>query len=100
MPLKIADSRSPARIATPALAEGFRILPGYLLKAAQAALVAELREAFVRAPFFRPAMPRTGRPFSVEMTNLGTLGWVSDKERGYRYTPRLHIDLYGDTRGT
>ena len=29
-------------------------------------------------------MPRSGRPFSVRMTNLGVLGWVSDKN-GYRY---------------
>jgi alkylated DNA repair protein (DNA oxidative demethylase) len=29
-------------------------------------------------------MPRTGKPFSVRMTNCGRLGWVSD-ERGYRY---------------
>lgn len=28
--------------------------------------------------------------------------WIADlcKARGYRYTPRLHVDLYGDTRGT
>jgi alkylated DNA repair protein (DNA oxidative demethylase) len=32
-------------------------------------------------------MPRTGKPFSVRMTNAGPLGWVSD-ERGYRYQPR------------
>jgi alkylated DNA repair protein (DNA oxidative demethylase) len=30
-------------------------------------------------------MPRTGKPFSVRMTNLGPLGWVSDREGGYRY---------------
>lgn len=30
-------------------------------------------------------MPRTGKPFSVEMTNCGALGWVSDKDGGYRY---------------
>src|SRR5690554_5389560 len=29
-------------------------------------------------------MPRSGRPFSVRMTNCGALGWVSDV-RGYRY---------------
>jgi DNA oxidative demethylase len=29
-------------------------------------------------------MPRSGRPFSVAMTNLGPLGWVSDRS-GYRY---------------
>jgi alkylated DNA repair protein (DNA oxidative demethylase) len=32
-------------------------------------------------------MPRTGRPFSVAMTNLGPLGWVSDRAGGYRYQP-------------
>jgi alkylated DNA repair protein (DNA oxidative demethylase) len=31
-------------------------------------------------------MPRTGKPFSVRMTNCGELGWVSD-ETGYRYQP-------------
>jgi alkylated DNA repair protein (DNA oxidative demethylase) len=30
-------------------------------------------------------MPRTGKPFSVRMTNCGTLGWVSDREGGYHY---------------
>ena len=29
-------------------------------------------------------MPRSGRPFSVRMTNCGSLGWVSDRN-GYRY---------------
>jgi alkylated DNA repair protein (DNA oxidative demethylase) len=32
-------------------------------------------------------MPRTGKPLSVRMTNCGTLGWVTDKDRGYRYQP-------------
>ena len=41
------------------------------------------------APFFRPTMPGTGKKFSVEMTNFGPLGWVSDQLRGYRYE-RLH----------
>ena len=29
-------------------------------------------------------MPRSGRPFSVMMSNCGSLGWVSDRA-GYRY---------------
>jgi alkylated DNA repair protein (DNA oxidative demethylase) len=67
------------------LTDGFRILPGYLDRAAQACLVDELRAAEAEAPFFVPRMPRTGKPFSVRMTNLGPLGWVSDKDGGYRY---------------
>ena len=38
------------------------------------------------APFYRPVMPGNGKPFSVEQTNFGPLGWVSDKA-GYRYQP-------------
>ncbi|WP_271204991.1 alpha-ketoglutarate-dependent dioxygenase AlkB [Methylopila jiangsuensis] len=54
--------------------------------AAQRALLAILREAVADAPLFTPVMPRTGQPFSVRMTNLGPLGWVSDRD-GYRYQP-------------
>ncbi len=36
-------------------------------------------------PLYVPAMPRTGKEMSVRMTNCGALGWVTDKERGYRY---------------
>jgi alkylated DNA repair protein (DNA oxidative demethylase) len=58
--------------------------PSLLNRAEQEALVAELRECVKKAPLFQPIMPRTGRPFSVRMTNLGVLGWVSDRN-GYRY---------------
>jgi len=60
--------------------------PGYLDREAQEALIEDLREALTRAPLFTPRMPRTGKAFSVRMTNLGPLGWVSDAD-GYRYQP-------------
>ncbi|MBI2718468.1 MAG: alpha-ketoglutarate-dependent dioxygenase AlkB [Rhizobiales bacterium] len=63
---------------------GFKYFPAFLDRQAQEALVDLLRQAMVEAPFFMPIMPRTGRPFSVRMTNLGPLGWVSDRA-GYRY---------------
>jgi alkylated DNA repair protein (DNA oxidative demethylase) len=63
---------------------GLEYLPGFLLRQQQEALLAELRVLLPEAPFFTPVMPRTGRPFSVRMTNLGPLGWVSDRA-GYRY---------------
>jgi alkylated DNA repair protein (DNA oxidative demethylase) len=47
--------------------------------------VADLRAAVRQAPLFTPRMPRTGKAFSVRMTNCGELGWVSDETRGYRY---------------
>jgi alkylated DNA repair protein (DNA oxidative demethylase) len=39
-----------------------------------------------QAPLYRPVMPGNGKPFSVEESNFGPLGWVSDKS-GYRYQP-------------
>ena len=65
---------------------GLRFYPGYLDGAAQAALLSELRRVFTVAPLFTPRMPKSGRPFSVRMSNCGPLGWISD-ERGYRYAP-------------
>jgi alkylated DNA repair protein (DNA oxidative demethylase) len=65
--------------------EGFRFWPGALSASGQAALMTEVLAAVEQAPLYRPVTPG-GRPFSVEMTNLGPLGWVSDRA-GYRYQP-------------
>ena len=65
---------------------GLRLHPGYLDRARQQALLAALRRIFEAAPLFTPRMPRSGRPFTVRMSNCGPLGWVSD-EAGYRYQP-------------
>jgi DNA oxidative demethylase len=64
--------------------DGVKHFPGFIDRAAQESLVLALREAVIAAPLFIPLMPRTGRPFSVRMTNMGELGWVSDRN-GYRY---------------
>lgn len=65
---------------------GLRLEPGWLDRAAQEALVDALKEVVAEAPFFIPRMPKSGRAFSVAMTNCGPLGWVSDVD-GYRYQP-------------
>ena len=69
------------------LPPGIRYLPGFFDPAAQASLVEDIRAVVAAAPLFVPVMPRTGRPMSVRMTNCGALGWVTDRERGYRYQP-------------
>jgi DNA oxidative demethylase len=69
-----------------AVALGVDYCPGLLDRAAQEALRDEIRAILVEAPAFRPRMPRTGKPFSVRMSNCGPVGWVSD-ETGYRYQP-------------
>ena len=68
------------------LAPGVTYLPDYLDRAAQKSLLAEIRDIVRAAPLYTPRMPKTGKPFSVRMTNCGPLGWVSD-ETGYRYQP-------------
>ena len=65
---------------------GLRYLPGFIGPEHQRELVNDLRAAVAGAPLLTPVMPRTGRPFTVRMTNLGSLGWVSDRA-GYRYQP-------------
>ena len=65
---------------------GLRLLPGYFDRGQQTALLADIRQIFAVAPPFRPRMPKSGRPFSVQMSNCGLLGWISD-ENGYRYAP-------------
>jgi len=76
-------------VATPerGLAQGLRYFPDHFDRAAQEALVAAIRQVVTEAPLFVPRMPKTGKPMSVRMTNCGSLGWVTDKERGYRYQP-------------
>jgi DNA oxidative demethylase len=73
------------------LAPGLVHCPGYLDRQAQEALLDEIRTLIRAAPLFTPRMPRTGKPFSVQMTNCGALGWVSDAA-GYRYQA-AHPDI-------
>lgn len=66
--------------------DGLKVSPGYLDPDAQARLLEVIRAVVADAPLFVPRMPKTGKPFSVRMTNCGPLGWVSDTS-GYRYQP-------------
>ena len=67
------------------ISKGMKLYTGWFDPAGQAALLADLRQAVTEAPLFTPVMPKTGKPFSVRMTNMGSLGWVTDKTGGYRY---------------
>lgn len=67
------------------LPNGVRYMPGRLDRAAQEHLVELVRAVVAQAPLYVPEMPGTGKPMSVRMTNCGSLGWVTDKTRGYRY---------------
>ena len=66
------------------LAPGLVHHSGFLDGPAQARLSAEIAALLRAAPPYTPRMPRSGRPFSVRMSNAGALGWVSDVG-GYRY---------------
>ena len=64
---------------------GVRYVPGFLSPPMQDLLIAHVNKIIQAAPLFCPRMPRTGKPFSVRMSNCGSFGWVSDKTNGYRY---------------
>ncbi|WP_409021134.1 alpha-ketoglutarate-dependent dioxygenase AlkB [Brevundimonas vesicularis] len=95
---------------TPTGIEGFRLWPSALGMEAQQALLNQVLAAVDQAPFYQP-VTTGGRPFSVQMTNLGPLGWVSDRA-GYRYQahhpvtdqpwpalPRILLDLWSELTG-
>lgn len=67
------------------LPKGFSHIPNHLNISVQRELIDTIRDILTEAPLYRPEMPNTGKPFSVRMTNCGVLGWVSDKQSGYRY---------------
>jgi len=69
------------------LPKGLRHIPGHIDRAGQQALLEEIRAVVRQAPLYRPEMPRSGKPFSVRMSNCGDLGWVADRN-GYRYQSR------------
>lgn len=74
---------------TTSLPHGFTYKPEYFSRAEQISLLGAVADAARGdAPFWRPTMPRTGQPLSVVMSNFGPLGWVTDKEKGYRYEER------------
>lgn len=79
-----------ARASAPAFAppDGFRLLPGQLDAAAQQAMAAAILALLDETPLYHAAMPKTGTPMSVAMSNAGRFGWYSDRERGYRYVER------------
>lgn len=65
---------------------GIRLWREALDAKAQHAFLGEIFDRAKLAPFYRPRMPVSGKPFSVDETNFGPLGWVSDKT-GYGYSP-------------
>ena len=65
---------------------GFTLWPQLLSKADQEGLVEAVWQTLRQGPLYRPVTPG-GRTMSVETTNLGPLGWFSDRS-GYRYTDR------------
>ena len=67
-----------------AIIPGVSYFAGFLDRAKQEALREEVLAILDQAPLYRARMPRTGKPFSVRMSNCGPLGWMSD-ETGYRY---------------
>lgn len=77
--------QTPGSASLNVLPNGVHHIPGHFDRAAQERLRDNIRGIVEQAPFFRPAMPKTGKLMSVRMTNCGDLGWLTDKDKGYRY---------------
>lgn len=66
------------------------LMPGVMLwrekfsRLQQQALLNDVLARLEAAPLYPPRMPGSDKEFSVQESNFGTLGWVSDKN-GYRY---------------
>ena len=68
------------------LAPGVKLWREYFTRPRQEELIETVFRLIRVAPLYRPRMPKTANPFSVEETNFGPLGWLSDPS-GYRYAP-------------
>ena len=72
------------------MVKGIALLPGVTLwqekfsRAEQRRLLNDVLARLEIAPLYRPRMPGSDKEFSVEESNFGPLGWISDKS-GYRY---------------
>jgi DNA oxidative demethylase len=72
------------------MVKGIALLPGVTLwrekfsRGEQQMLLQDVQARLEAAPLYRPRMPGSDKEFSVEESNFGPLGWVSNKS-GYRY---------------
>jgi len=71
-----------------AATDSVEVAPGVVLfrgavEPAAEALLSEIEQVIAASPLRRVMTPM-GKPMSVEMTNCGSVGWVSDRT-GYRY---------------
>jgi len=76
------SAEAPAAAVAEALVEGATILRGFVEREAPALVDAVTR--LVEAAPFRHMVTPGGYTMSIEMSNCGRLGWVTDR-RGYRY---------------
>lgn len=82
----IGDSRAvdvQRDAASPIDLNGAMLHRGFLDRAEQEAMLADVLAVAQIAPFLRPTTP-WGKPMSVAMTSAGRFGWVTDR-KGYRY---------------
>lgn len=89
---------------------GVQVWQGLLDRAAQEAMLADIRGIVASAPLFSPMTPY-GKPMSVQMTSAGRFGWVSDRS-GYKYSethpngaiwpaiPTSVLDVWGQVSGS
>ena len=101
---RFADAHERQRINVPVIQQFIDTSPDFQLKfvVADKTDLAEVEQILAQVTGWQPSdvllMPEGT---TVEALG-GRAGWIADvcKRTGYRYCPRLHVELYGNTRGT
>jgi 7-carboxy-7-deazaguanine synthase len=101
---RFAQAHERQRINVPVILQFINASPEFQLKfvVSDEKDLAEIEELLAQLKSWSPADVLL-MPEGTSMDALSSrAGWISDicKRTGFRYCPRLHVELYGNTRGT
>jgi 7-carboxy-7-deazaguanine synthase len=101
---RFAQAHERQRINVPVIQQFINASPEFQLKfvVSDEKDLAEIEELLAQLKSWSPADVLL-MPEGTSMDALSSrAGWISDicKRTGFRYCPRLHVELYGNTRGT
>lgn len=101
---RFAEAHERQRINVPVIQQFIDVAPDFQLKfvIANENDLHEIEQILAQLRGWQPADVLL-MPEGTSVESLSSrAGWISDvcKRTGYRYCPRLHVELYGNTRGT
>ena len=101
---RFAASHERQRLNVPVIQQFIDTSPDFQLKfvVADETDLAEIEEILAQLKGWRPSDALLMPEGTTVDALRGRAGWIAEvcKRTGYRYCPRLHVELYGNTRGT